>query len=75
MKCTIKLIWDSEAKVWFTRTNDIPGLCLESSSFDALLDDVRAAAPEMLMLNCNYDGPVYLIFEAVRIETETVMVS
>jgi len=33
MKCIVKLIWDDEAQVWFTRTNDIPGLCLESESF------------------------------------------
>ena len=72
MKCTVKLIWDNEAKVWFTRTSDIPGLCLESESFDALIDDVRTAAPEMLVLNCNYEGPVHLIFEAVRIEIELV---
>ena len=66
----------SEAKVWFTRASDIPGLCLDSESFDTLIDDVRAAAPEMLLLNCNYEGPVYLIFEAVRIEeAETAMVS
>jgi len=75
MKCTVKLIWDDEAKVWFTRTNDIPGLCLESESFDTLIDDVRTAAPEMLVLNCNYEGPVHLIFESVRIEVEVAMVS
>jgi len=75
MKCTVKLIWDNEANVWFTRTSDIPGLCLEAESFDALVEDVRAAAPEMLVLNCGYEGPVHLIFEAVRIEVETAMVS
>jgi len=75
MKCTVKLIWDNEAKVWFTRTSDIPGLCLEAESFDTLIEDVRAAAPEMLVLNCSYEGPVHLIFESVRIEVETAMVS
>ena len=72
MKCTVRLIWDSEAKVWFTRTDDIPGLCLESESFDSLIDDVRETAPELLEHNCNYSGPVHLIFESVRIEMEMV---
>ena len=75
MNCKITLVWDSEANVWFTRTQDIPGLCLENESFDDLIEDVRAAAPEMLVLNCNYEGPVHLIFEAVRIEVEMALVS
>jgi len=72
MKCTVKFIWDDEAKVWYTDSNDIPGLCLEADTFDALVEEVRLAAPELLQLNCQYEGPVYLIFEAVRIETAKV---
>jgi hypothetical protein len=68
MNCKIKLIWDDEANVWYTDSNDVPGLNLESESFDDLVEKVRNAAPEMLELNCNYIGPVHLIFEAVRIE-------
>jgi hypothetical protein len=75
MKCTVTLIWDDEAKVWIADSNDIPGLVLESESFDELIEDVRAAAPEMLLLNCQYEGPVYLIFEAVRITTGLALVS
>ena len=69
MKCTIKLIWDKETNRWYTETNDIPGLVLEAGSFDALVDKTRLAAPEMLELNCNYTGPIYLFFEAERVET------
>ena len=69
MKCTIKLIWDIESKTWYTETNDIPGLILSAPTYDDLVEHVRNAAPEMLELNCNYTGPVHLLFEAERIET------
>ena len=70
MKCIVKLVWDSEADVWITQSDDIPGLFLESPSFDALIDRVRKAAPEMLELNRGYVGPISISFEAERIETE-----
>ena len=72
MKCTIKLIWDNEAKVWYTNSDDIPGLCLEADTFDALIEEVRLAAPELLEYNCRYEGPIHLIFECVRIEMAQV---
>ena len=72
MKCIVKLVWDNEASVWITESDDIPGLFLESSSFDILIERVRRAAPEMLELNRGYVGPVSLSFEAERIETELV---
>jgi hypothetical protein len=75
MKCTVKLIWDEEAWVWITDSADVPGLFLESESFDALIEKVNAAAPELLLLNNNYEGPVYLIFEAVRITSGLALVS
>jgi len=59
MNCTVKLIWN-RSNVWFTRTSGILGLCLESESFNSLIEEVRAVAPEMLILNCNYEGPVHL---------------
>lgn len=68
MKCTVKLVWDSETDRWYTETADVPGLILESDSFDSLVDSVRLAAPEMLELNCGYVGPIYLSFEAERVE-------
>ena len=68
MKCKVKLVWDEETNRWYTETDDVPGLILESSSFDELVGKVRLAAPEMLELNCNYIGPVSISFEAERIE-------
>ncbi len=52
MEYVVKLIWDDEAAVWVATSDDIPGLVLESGSFDALLERVRFAAPELLALNC-----------------------
>ena len=75
MKCTIKLVWDDEAQVWITDSDDIPGLFLESESFDELIEKVRFAAPELLHLNRKYEGPIYLNFEAVRVETALALVS
>ena len=72
MKCVVKLIWDNEAQVWYTNSYDIPGLCLEAETFDALIKEVRLAAPELLEFNCQYEGPIHLIFEAVRIEMAEV---
>jgi len=69
MKCIVKLIWDVESRTWYTETEDIPGLILSGSTYDALMERVRFATPEMLELNCDYTGPVQLIFEAERIET------
>lgn len=75
MKCTVKLVWDAESHTWSTETKDIPGLLLESPSFDTLVERVKQAAPEMLELNLDYIGPVHLIFEAERIEANVETVS
>jgi len=75
MKCTVKLVWDDEAQVWITDSDDVPGLFLESESFDELIEKVRFATPDLLLLNYQYEGPVYLNFEAVRIATGFALVS
>ena len=51
MEYIIHLVWDSEANVWIATSDDIPGLVMESGSFDALLERVRFAVPELLTLN------------------------
>lgn len=51
MEYKVNLIWDNEANVWIATSEDIPGLVLESGSFDALLERVRFAAPELLLIN------------------------
>ena len=68
MKCTVKLIWDSEAAIWYTESEDVPGLVLHAPSFDKLVDRVRLVSPELLEENLNYAGPVHLSFECERIE-------
>ena len=67
MKCTVKLVWDEEAAIWYTKTDDIPGLVLHSDSFDTLIERVRVAAPELLRENLNHTGSVYISFHAERI--------
>ena len=47
----INLLWDSEAGVWVATSQDVPGLVLESGSFDALLERVKYAIPELIELN------------------------
>jgi hypothetical protein len=44
----IKLTWDSEACVWIATSEDIPGLVLESGSYDALIERVRMVVPDLL---------------------------
>ena len=68
MECNVKLIWDSETYKWYTDSDDLLCLNLESGSFDALVERVRIAAPEMLELNCGYNGPLKITFEALRID-------
>ena len=53
MDYVVNLVWDSEAGVWIATSDDIPGLVLESGSFDALLERVRYAVPELLALNAS----------------------
>lgn len=51
MDYTIRFMWDAEAAVWIATSEDVPGLVLESGSFDALVEKVRHAIPELLELN------------------------
>jgi hypothetical protein len=68
MKCTVTLIWDEEAHVWYTQTDDIPGLALSAPTYDGLVSVVSQVAPELLEENKGYTGLIYLIFESVRID-------
>ena len=65
-ECTVKLIWDDG--IWYTKADEELGIVLESSSFDALIERVRIAVPEMLELNCGYKVEVQLIFEVERVD-------
>ena len=70
MKCIAKLTYDD--KIWLSdvRTDDNRPirLRLESGSFDALVERVKVALPEMLELNFNYGGEIELSFEVERVD-------
>jgi hypothetical protein len=54
--------------VWIATSDEIPGLVLESASFDVLIERVRHAIPELLEMNENAKGPFYLTFLSERHE-------
>ena len=68
MKYVVNLNWDNDANVWVATSEDIPGLVLESGSFDALLERVRFAAPELLSLNSTNLSSFALTFLSERHE-------
>jgi len=68
MEYVVNFIWDNEACVWVATSDDIPGLVLESGSFDALLERVRFAVPELLELNDPDATPLTLTFQSERKE-------
>ncbi len=50
MSYCIKMVWDGEASVWIATSDNVPGLVLESESFDNLIRKVRSSIPELLSL-------------------------
>ena len=68
MNYKIDLTWDAESAVWVATSEDVPGLVLESGSFDALLERLRHAIPELLTLNGPSHGPVTVTFQSTRQE-------
>ena len=68
MDYVVKFTWDNEAGVWIATSDDIPGLVLESGSFDALLERTRFAVPELLELNSDNNAPLSLTFKYERHE-------
>ncbi len=68
MEYVITFTWDDEADVWIATSEDIPGLVLESGSFDALLERTRFAIPELLELNSLESKPFSLTFKSERHE-------
>ena len=68
MECTVKMTWDEEAHVWVATAEDIP-LALEGGSYDALIERVKIAAPEILALNAKPFDPLRLRFMSDRLVT------
>lgn len=68
MEHTILANWDEEAGVWIATSDTVPGLVLESGSFDALIEKVRFTVPELLRLNKIPDENIRLFFKSERHE-------
>ena len=66
MEYVVNFTWDNEAQVWIATSDDIPGLVLESGSFDALIERVRYAVPELLELNSKQENMIDLTFVSER---------
>lgn len=48
---TFKVIWDSEASVWFTESEEIKGVVAEAPTLEKLHEKLLMLIPEMLKLN------------------------
>jgi len=64
---TIFLTWDDEASVWIAESDDIPGLILESDSFDLLIERVKIAIPDLLENEGKEHSQAKLHFKAERL--------
>ena len=71
MKYTVKIIWDDEANIWYSESDDLP-IYLNDYSYDKLIERVSMAAPEALEEAFNYVGPINIVFESVRVEKAKV---
>jgi hypothetical protein len=58
--------WNPDVSVWTAVNDDIP-IALESNSFDALVERVKMAAPELLELN-GMNSECALVFVSDRRE-------
>jgi predicted RNase H-like HicB family nuclease len=67
LEYTIVFFWDDEASVWIAESEDLPGLILESESFDALVEKVKKAVPELLELSGSNNHQIKLHFKAERL--------
>ena len=63
----IMLTWDDEASVWIAESDDIPGLILESASFDDLIERVKCAIPDLLEQDGKIMSQAKLHFRAERL--------
>ncbi|MDR3335253.1 MAG: DUF1902 domain-containing protein [Treponema sp.] len=66
-KYHVSLRWDDEASVWYATSEDVPGLALDCGSFDALIERVKFAVPDLLDVkdvkidfNAEYAAEVHL---------------
>ena len=43
--------WDEESSTWWTDGEDVPGLCCQGQTVEALAEIVFALAPDLLVAN------------------------
>lgn len=43
--------WDVEASVWVATSGDVPGLAIEASTMDALVERLKIVIPELMTMN------------------------
>ena len=67
LEYVIIFFWDDEASVWIAESEDLPGLILESVSFDTLVEKVKKAVPELLELSGTNYHQIKLHFKAERL--------
>jgi len=67
LEYTIIFFWDDEASVWIAECEELPGLILESDSFDTLVEKVKKAVPELLELNGSNNRQIKLHLKAERL--------
>jgi predicted RNase H-like HicB family nuclease len=67
LEYTVILLWDDKASVWIAESQDLPGLILESESFDTPVERVKKAVPELLELSGTEHSQVKLHFKAERL--------
>lgn len=66
----VRAEWDDEAGVWIATSEDVPGLCVEASTFDELVAVATELTPELLELNhVEISGPVSIHITAERTMT------
>lgn len=64
----VMFTWDNEACVWIATSQDIDGLVLEHESFDALVQEVCLAIPELLEFESESQGDISVDFSVCRQE-------
>ena len=69
MECDVKLVRDIETGWWYTESDSMPGMVLESYSVDVLMEKVRGVAPDMYEIEHNYTGPITFRFKLECEET------
>ena len=67
IEITVVFSWDEESSVWIAESQDLPGLILESGSFDALVERVKIAIPDLLELNGVKHTQTKIHFKAERL--------